>query len=431
MMYPRLELLREFLSDDGFFCCEVDDTEGQYLKILLDEIFGRANYLTTIYIQVRYPNKTLKEDMNFHKEIEQIHVYQKTCAASPNLNTVTIDYDKFIYEVVESEPPFEILELGSKKVEIFHSNQYRIKKIAASKSGLKEIWATGTILDGNSSGRFFRDYLSGRYMKDGYGILYKVYGIGEDGLGYRYFTGPKREGATKGKYYQGVPVEKLEAEKLFRQLPIENFYDLAASFGNCRHEGDADFRSGKKPEILLKILLNHFSKAGDLVLDSYLGSGTTAAVAHKMGRRYIGIEIGEQAITHVVPRLRKVIAGEQGGISKSVDWTGGGSFRFCRLGAKLFDETGAINPAVTFEQLAAYIWFKFTGTPYVEKTPPLIGIHDGAAYYLLRETLTQKLLATLPPHDGAKIIFGNSTRIDAEDLKSLGIKFFQIPKEIR
>src|SRR5690606_7648304 len=104
--------------------------------------------------------------------------------------------------------------------------------------------------------------------------------------------------------------------------------------------------------------------SGDIVLDSFLGSGTTAAVAHKMGRRYIGIEMGEHAVTHCAPRLRKVIDGEQGGISESVGWKGGGGFRFYRLGAPVFDEQGHINPGVRFGALAAHVWFCETGTPY-------------------------------------------------------------------
>ena len=102
---------------------------------------------------------------------------------------------------------------------------------------------------------------------------------------------------------------------------------------------------------------------GDLVLDSFLGSGTTAAVAHKMGRRYIGIELGEHAVTHCVPRLRKVIDGEQGGISQAVGWQGGGGYRFYRLGAAVFDEQGRINPAIRFPHLAAHVWFAETRTP--------------------------------------------------------------------
>ena len=185
---------------------------------------------------------------------------------------------------------------------------------------------------------------------------------------------------------------------------------------------------------MIERILTLATNAGDLVLDAFLGSGTTAAVAHKMNRQYIGIEMGEQAITHVVPRLKKVIDGEQGGISKNIGWQGGGSFKFYRLGAELFDKSGAINQAVTFQDLAAYIWFKFTNTPYTpsKDDSPLIGIHDGAAYYLLGEkNLTKKILETLPPHDGEKIIFGKLSRISRKNLKLQGITFYQIPKDIR
>lgn len=334
LMKPRLTILRNLLSNDGFLCCHIDDSEGHYLKVLLDEIFGRNNYLTTFYIRVRYPDKTLKSDMSFHKEIEQIHIYRKEYGAKPNLNVETTGYDKFCYYIEEKSKGKEIM-LGGKKVLVFSKNEYEIKKKEGSELGLKEIWASGSILDGNSSGRFFRDYLSGRYEIDGYGVLYKVYGIGDDQFDYRYFTGPNKVGATKGKYYQGVPLSKLNNEEMTRTLPINNFYDLAGSFGNCRTEGGVEFRNGKKPETLIEIIIKHFSNHGDWVLDSFLGSGTTAAVAHKMGRRWIGIELGDHCYTHCLPRLKAVVDGEQGGISKTVNWQGGGGFRFFELAPSL------------------------------------------------------------------------------------------------
>ena len=167
---------------------------------------------------------------------------------------------------------------------------------------------------------------------------YKVYGIGDDRYDYRFFTGPKREGATKGKYFQGVPIEKLESGKITKEIPINGFLDLAANFGNCRHEGGAEFRGGKKPEILIKHLLSHFSKPGDIILDSFLGSGTTAAVAHKMGRKYIGVEMGDQAYSLCRPRLSKVIDGDKTGISATVNWQGGGGYRFYELAPSLINE---------------------------------------------------------------------------------------------
>jgi adenine-specific DNA-methyltransferase len=163
-------------------------------------------------------------------------------------------------------------------------------------------------------------------------VLYKVYGIGDDKFDYRYFTGPKRANATKGKYYQGVPLAQLENPQEMQFTPIENFYDMAAQFGNCRNEGGVDFRRGKKPELLLKTILQHFSNPGELVLDSFAGSGTTGAVAHKMKRRWILIENGEHCHTHIVPRLRKVIDGKDaGGITSATGWQGGGGLRYFNL----------------------------------------------------------------------------------------------------
>lgn len=338
LMKTRLSLLRSLLSDDGFCCVHIDDSEGHYLKVLLDEVFGRNNYLTTFYVRVRYPDKTLKQDMNFHKEIEQVHIYRKAYGAKPNLNTKEASFEKFVYYFEELTEGKEI-ELGGKKTVIFENAEYKIKKGEGSADGRKEIWATGSILDGNSSGRFFRDYLTGRYKDDGYGVVYKVYGIGDDKFDYRYFTGPKREGATKGKYFQGVPNAQLDDESAVKETPINNYYDLAASFGNCRTEGGVDFRSGKKPEKLIEIILRHFSNEGDLVLDSFLGSGSTAAAAHKMGRKWIGVELGEQAYSHCVPRLRKVVAGKDNtGISKEMNWKGGSGFKFYELASSLLNQ---------------------------------------------------------------------------------------------
>lgn len=160
LMHARLIALRELLSDDGFLCCQIDDSEGHYLKAILDEIFGRSNYLTTIYIRVRYPEKTLKQDMAFHKEIEQVHVYRKSPSAKPKLKTIEVGFEKFKYKIETSAEPIKVLELGGKKVEVYEKGDYSILEEEGSEFGLKEIWASGTILDGNSSGRFFRDYLT-------------------------------------------------------------------------------------------------------------------------------------------------------------------------------------------------------------------------------------------------------------------------------
>lgn len=199
-----------------------------------------------------------------------------------------------------------------------------------------------------------------------------------------------------------------------------------------------------KPERLIRQILQISTNAGDIVLDSFLGSGTTAAVAHKMERRYIGVEMGDHAETHCVPRLRKVIEGEQGGISEAVGWTGGGGFRFYRLGAPVFDTDGRINPAIRFAHLAAHVWFSETHTALHKKPRgPLLGRHNGVAYYLLYNgilgdkrpdggnVLTNKVLSDLPPHDGPKVIYGEASRIGAPRLKDLGIVFKQTPYDVK
>lgn len=182
----------------------------------------------------------------------------------------------------------------------------------------------------------------------------------------------------------------------------------------------------------------------DLVLDSFLGSGTTAAVAHKMNRRYIGIELGDHAQTHCAVRLKKVIDGEQGGISEAVNWKGGGGFRFYKLGAEIFLPSGNINPDVKFKQLASFVWFAETKRSLRRVARnPLLGIHEDTAYYLLYNgilgdrtpnggnVLTRPILKQLPAHNGPKVIYGDSTLLGADTLKKNKIVFKQIPYEVR
>jgi adenine-specific DNA-methyltransferase len=200
-----------------------------------------------------------------------------------------------------------------------------------------------------------------------------------------------------------------------------------------------------KPERLIQRILHIATNPGDLVLDSFLGSGTTAAVAHKMGRQYIGVEMGDHAVTHCQPRLQKVVDGEQGGISKALNWQGGGGFTFYRLGATVFDEFGMIDAAIRFPTLAAYIWYLETRTPWMQPQTlsPLLGIHDGTAYYLLYNgilgdrrpqggnVLTQNVLDGLPAHDGKRVIYGETSRFGAGRLTAEGITFKQIPYDVR
>lgn len=362
MMRDRIILLKKLLRSDGIICVHIDDAEAHYLRLLLDEIFGRHNFFSVIYIQSVYPSKTLKQDRIFHDLIEQILIYRNSIESSVSVN---LDYEKYSYEkfcwyITEKEEPWKTIKLGGKKVDIFQKGTYSINESVFSMDGLKEIWASGTILDINSSGRFFRDYFMGRYGEDGYNILYKVWDIGDDNHSFRYFTGPKKKGATKGKYYQGVPKKVLDnPETTLKKKSIENYWNMAADFGNCRHEGGVELKSGKKPEILLYKIIKYFTNEGDYVLDSFLGSGTTSAVSHKMKRRWIGIELGKQAETHCLKRLNCVVNDEdQTGISKELNWQGGGGFRYYEVGESIIKNLD-MNWDMTIEEMSRAVFMNF------------------------------------------------------------------------
>lgn len=158
--------------------------------------------------------------------------------------------------------------------------------------------------------------MDGRKAIDGLSVLYKVYDIGDDQYDYRYFTGPKQEKATKGKYYQGVPVDKLD-DGSQKVSPIPNFYDMAGDFGNIRHEGGVPFNSGKKPVKLIKQFLNYFERRDITVLDFFAGSGSTAHAVLELNsedngtRKFILCTNNENSICEekTYPRIKNVIQG--------------------------------------------------------------------------------------------------------------------------
>lgn len=436
LMRDRLHLLQTLLREDGFLCCHIDDSEGHYLKVLLDEVFGRANYLATLYFRVRYATKTLKQDMDFHREVEYVHVYRKSAEAKPYKDESAAGFDKFCHYIHVTANPVRELQLGGKRVEVFEPGGYKITKGDGTREGLKEIWASGTILDGNSSGRFFRDYLTGRTTEEGLGALYRVHGIGGDDLPYRYFTGPKRKGATKGKYFQGVPTGKdLDAKKT---VPVLGFFDLAGAFGNCRHEGGVEFRSGKKPEILLQTILKHFSAPGDWVLDSFAGSGTTGAVAHKMRRRWIMVELGEHCGTHVVPRLKSVIdAKDQTGVTPATNWEGGGGFRFFNLAPSLLetDKWGSWVVSKEYQaEMLAEAMCKLEGFAY-EPDPETFWLHGKSTesdfIYVTTQNLSREQLRFISDQVGSErtlLICCGAFRAKKDEFSNLTVK--KIPQAV-
>lgn len=275
----RLNLAYKLLSETGFIAISIDETEYAPLKLLCDDIFGEENRLITFHIQVRYDNKNLNEKNDWQPVMEYVLFYSKQ-SNKMLANKPYDDYnlDKFTWEIIEKTDGFET-EIGGKRVKIFKENEYSIVKSSETGIGkLKETWASGSVLTGNASGKYFDQYLSNRKQIDGLKVLYKVEGIGEDGLGYRYFTGPKKENASRGKFYSGVPlvrVEELNNGKSLKYRPITNYYNFSADFGNIRHEGGVSFNNGKKPTKLIKQLINYCKNKNATILDFFAGSGTT------------------------------------------------------------------------------------------------------------------------------------------------------------
>jgi adenine-specific DNA-methyltransferase len=418
MMYPRLELLSDLLTNDGSIWVTIDDNESHYLKIIMDEVFGRKNFLTTFIWKKAYGGGAKsKWFVGLH---EYVHCYAKNLASFDDMflppdPDAESKYYKLIDEKKETRGPFRVKPLeATKSMDRRENLVYPIPAPDGSEVWPKRQWwwAKERVYEAvRNNDLYFAK------AKDGtWSIQYKQYLRDEDGnerlrKPTSIIDGPYTQDGTK---------------------------ETTSLFGN---EGRFSF---PKPEGLISSIIEGCSKQGDLVLDSFLGSGTTAAVAQKMGRQYIGIEMGDHAVTHCVPRLKKVVDGEQGGISESVGWKGGGGFRFYRLGSPVFDEEGRINPKIRFEHLAAHVWFSETRTPPLKKRRnPMLGVHEGTAYYLLYNgilgdkrpdggnVLTRKVLAELGKHNGPRVIYGESSRIGPAGLKSLGIVFKQTPYDVR
>ena len=442
MMLPRLQLLRELLREDGSIWVTIDDNEGHYLKVLMDEVFGRGNFVANV-------------------------VWQKRTSPDARIQLGAAHDHVMVFAKRIDKAAFNPLKLSNEQARNFKNPDNDPRGAWSSTDFTAQGWRPNQMYEiitpngtrytppagrcwGNVEPAFMRLFTEQRMW------------FGKDGGGRprvkNYLS--ENEGISSWSWWVNEDVgHNQESKKEINELfGADNAFDTP------------------KPERLLQRIVHIATNENDLILDSFLGSGTTAAVAHKMRRRWIGIEMGEHAATHCLPRLQKVIDGEQGGISKAVNWVGGGGFRFMQLGAPVFDEHGRIHPDVRFATLAAFIWQQETGaafdplkakpgTPYLgthyefnsclrtsllgEEHISLIKTPQFAGYLLFNgilkdkrpasgNVLTQAVLdallalhATSPEPAAPLLVYGEACRLGQERLAQANVTFRHIPYDVR
>ena len=436
MMYPRLVLLKQFLRDDGAIFVSIDDNEVATLRLLMDEIFGARNFVTTVLWQKVYSPK------NSARHLSEDHDYVVIYAANaetwkPNLLPRT-DEQNAAYKNPDNDARgvWKTSDLSARNY--YSAGTYSIT------------CPSGRIIDGPPKGMYWR------VSKERFAELDRDKRIwwGKDGSAIpqikRFLHEVKDGRVPQTLWFYNEVGHTQEAKKELLEL-----VDFATS---------DDVFITPKPTRLIQRILQIATDKDSLVLDSFAGSGTTAHAVLKQNaedggnRRFILVEMDDAIARNVTAeRVRRVAQGYTNAKKQAVAGLGGG-FQFCRLSAEpLFDADGQIRRDVTFAQLAEFVWFLETGagsapslcpaaTDKAEGRWPLLGIHAGRAVYLLYNgilkdrsdlggnVLNQRTLAllneTAPGFAGPRVVYGARTRFDRKRLAALGITFHQLPYEL-
>lgn len=335
LMRDRLEILKNLLADDGSIWISLDDNEQAYCKVLCDEIFGRKNFVCNVIWQKKFsPQNDAKWLSDNH---DFIIVYAKNKEIwRPNLLPRSLDMDAR-YKNLDDDPR------GA-----WTSGDMLRKDV--QKSGLYSVTAPDGTVYNPPSGRSWRfpEYKYKELLADN-----------------KIWFGAKGNGVPRIKRFLSDVKQGVTALTIWLHEEVGHNQDAQKE---VRKFNSIDIFATPKPEKLIHRILTLATNPGDLVLDSFLGSGTTAAVAHKMGRRWIGIEMGDHIYSHCLPRLKKVIDCEDaGGITKSVKWQGGGGFKFYELGSTLIvtDKHGRqvisdkYNPEMLAEAMCKLMGYKY------------------------------------------------------------------------
>jgi adenine-specific DNA-methyltransferase len=406
MMKDRLLIMHRLLSEDGSIWISIDAGECHYLKVMCDEIFGRHNFAADI--AWRSADSSNNDAKEFSLDHNNLLVYSKQTAWRPKQLSRT-DEDNKHYKNPDNDPrgPWFSGNLSSPKPR--PNLQYDVTSptgtiIPSPKNGWR--WARERMDEMISTGEIV-------FSSDGTRLTRKTYLTNQKGLAPSSIWADHH---TTGHNRQA----KYELKKLFPDTPT------------------ADLFATPKPERLLQRILDLATNEGDLVLDSFAGSGTTGAVAHKMGRRWIMIELNPHCKTHIIPRLQKVIDGtDQGGITEAVEWKGGGWFRLCELAPSLLERnhigrwtiSQKYNPILLAEAVCLHAGFNFT-----PKRDPW-WMHGSSTerdfIYVTSSTLCSKQLKQLSDEVGTDrtlLIYCEAFHGKSDDFPNLTIE--KIPKKI-
>ncbi|MBL0889383.1 MAG: site-specific DNA-methyltransferase [Gemmatimonadaceae bacterium] len=326
LMRDRLEILRTLLSEDGSIWITIDDNEAHYLKVLCDEVFGRANFVANVIWQKNFAPKSSAR----HLSVSHDHVllFAKAAVAwHRNLQPRSSNQDDR-YKNADNDPrgPWISDQLTAR-------NPY-------SRGIYSVVCPSGRVIDGPPKGRFWA--ISFERFRE----------LDSDN---RIWWGKKGDNMPRLKRFLTDVQQGVVPQTIWTHEEVGHTQEAKKELLAHSKAVDEVFMT-PKPERLISRILEIATNPGDLVLDSFLGSGTTAAVAHKMGRRWIGIELGDHAVTHCVPRLRKVIDGaDPAGVTAQTNWKGGGGFRFLRLAPSLLERDHWGNWVVSREYNATML----------------------------------------------------------------------------
>jgi adenine-specific DNA-methyltransferase len=450
LMRDRFLILHNLLGPDGLFWIHLDDSEVHYCKVLLDEVFGRDNFVSQFTYE-RSGAAGLGQGGFVVNTSETILLYKKKESPTTNVfssgliekNTMK-RYNKGLINRGDRVLVREFVAKSNKSpVKVYKHSGYEIKTISMAQFEKREDEIRSEFAEtfeflfrGNQiqkENQFQRDLVDSMDKMELYSVEYIP------------SRGKNEEKFTTLYYYNKElfawlsDTAQLEDGQIAKSSKITTVWSHAEiPKADIANEGGIKFPRGKKPEQLLRRIISMSSSQGDLVLDSFLGSGTTAAVAHKMGRRWIGIELGDHCESHCLPRLQNVVAGEEpSGISKAVNWKGGGGFRYYRLGPSLIVEDEWGNPVINSEFNAAMLaeaMCKLEGFGY-EPSADVYWIHGKSTetdfLYVTTQFMSRDMLIRLSDEVGPErslLICCSAFRCNPGQFPNLTIK--KIPKAV-